>query len=151
MEDFQVEIPEIEFPEMELEMEEGADMEVGDENIEDIEVGEFESQKPSRPKVRNPNRRAPQKSEGPRIVQVKVKDYLRCSVLTLTFCNVMFLGTAALICSLQALKRKFKRDVKGARKFSCCALFANIAAVILTIITVIIVIVLKNEYFTNCM
>ncbi|XP_051987555.1 dispanin subfamily A member 2b isoform X2 [Xyrauchen texanus] len=143
MEDFQVDIPEMEFPEMEFEMEEGVDEEVGDENIEDIEVEECESQKPKK-------RRAPHKSEGLRKVQVKVKDYLCCSVLTLTFCNIMFLGSAALMCSLQALKRKFKRDVKGARKFSCCACFANIAAVILTIIMVIVIVIVLAEGSIAC-
>ncbi len=64
----------------------------------------------SRPKAGNPKHQNRQiqynppnatNRQGPRKVQVKVKDYLRCSVFTITFCNWLFLGTAALICSLK--------------------------------------------------
>ncbi|RXN36977.1 dispanin subfamily A member 2b-like protein [Labeo rohita] len=85
------------------------------------------------------NRQIQQNLQGPRKVQVKVKDYLRCSVFTITFCNCLFLGTAALICGLKAINRKYMRDVKGAKKFSCCALAANIFAIITTVITITLV------------
>ncbi|XP_073688550.1 uncharacterized protein [Garra rufa] len=99
------------------------------------------------------NRQMQQNLQGPRKVQAKVKDYLRLSVFTITFCNCLFLGMAALICSLKAINRKYRRDVKGAKKFSRCALAANICAIITTIITIIVVSVVTaivNQSFCDC-
>lgn len=107
MEDFQVEIPEIEVPEVEfcdVETEMDYELEMEDENVVDIEDGESETERQSRPKAQNPNRQIQQnrqKHQSPRKVQVKVNDYLRCSVMTATLCNCLFLGTAALMCSLK--------------------------------------------------
>ncbi|KAK9957378.1 hypothetical protein ABG768_019594 [Culter alburnus] len=157
MEDFQVEIPEIEVPEVEfcdVETEMDYELEMEDENVVDIEDGESETERQSRPKAQNPNRQIQQnrqKHQSPRKVQVKVNDYLRCSVMTVTLCNCLFLGTAALMCSLKAVNRKYKRDVNGAKKFSCCALAANIFAIITTIITIIVVsLVLPYSYKHRC-
>lgn len=107
MEDFQVEIPEIEVSEVEfcdVETDMDYELEMEDENVVDIEDGESETERPSRPKAQNPNRQIQQnrqKHQSPRKVQVKVNDYLRCSVMTATLCNSLFLGTAALMCSLK--------------------------------------------------
>ncbi len=120
MEDFQIEIPEFEIPEFEIpeievpegdfcdvEMEMDYELEMEDVNGEGIEDEESETKRPSRPKAGNPKhhiqykRQMQQNRQGPRKVQVKVKDNLRCSVFTITFCNCLFLGTAALICSLK--------------------------------------------------
>ncbi len=114
MEDFQIEIPEFEIPEIdvlegdfcdvEIEMDYELEMEDVGEGVEDEES---ETKRPSRPKAGNPKhhiqykRQMQQNRQGPRKVQVKVKDYLCCSVFTTTFCNCLFLGTAALICSLK--------------------------------------------------
>lgn len=98
MEDFQFEIPEIEIPEVEfcdVETEMDCELEMEEENGVDIEDGEFKTEKPS-----SPNRK-PKRQNHPRRVQVKVNDYMCCSVMTVTFCNCLFLGTAALKCSLQ--------------------------------------------------
>ncbi len=116
------EIPEIEVPEgdfCDVEMEMDYELEMEDDDGEGIEDEESETKRPSRPKAGNPkhqiqynrqmqhkrqiqyNRQMQQNRQGPRKVQVKVKDYLRCSVFSMTFCNCLFLGTAALICSLK--------------------------------------------------
>ncbi|RXN27188.1 dispanin subfamily A member 2b-like protein [Labeo rohita] len=149
MEDFQIEIPEIEFPEgdfcvVEMEMDYDYELEMEDDNGEGIEDEESENKRP-RPKAGNPKRQMQQNRQiqynrqGPRKVQVKVKDYLRCSVFTNAFCNFLFLGTAALMCSLKAVNSKYRRDVKRAKKFSRCALAANIFAIITTITCIIVV------------
>ncbi|RXN27187.1 hypothetical protein ROHU_005468 [Labeo rohita] len=95
-----------------MEMDCDYELEMEDDNAEDIEDEESENKRP-RPKARNPkrqiqynrqmqqNRQIQHNRQGPRKVQVKVKDYLRLSVLTVTFCNCLFLGTAALIYSLK--------------------------------------------------
>ncbi|XP_059385437.1 uncharacterized protein si:dkey-204f11.3 [Carassius carassius] len=126
-----------------------------DDIVEVKEDEDSETKRRSRPKAANlkhqiqHNRQMQHKRQGPHRVQVKVKDYLRCSVFTITFCNCLFLGTAALTCSLKAMNRKYRRDVKGAKKFSRCALAANICAIITTIITIIVVavvtVIVKNE------
>ncbi|KAF4116013.1 hypothetical protein G5714_003502 [Onychostoma macrolepis] len=121
MEDFQIEIPEFEIPEIEVpeievpegdfcEMEMDYDLEMEDDNGEGIEDKDSETKRPSRPKAGNPkqqiqyNRQMQQNRQGPLKVQVKVKDYLRLSVLTVTFCNCLFLGTAALKFSLKTME-----------------------------------------------
>ncbi|KAL1278287.1 hypothetical protein QQF64_024960 [Cirrhinus molitorella] len=156
MEDFQFEIPEIEVPEievpdgdfcdveMEMQMDYDYELEMEDDNVEVIEDEESETKRQARPKARNPkhqiqyNRQIQLNRQGPRKIQVKVKDYLRLSVFTVTFCNCLFLGTAALTYSLKAINRKCKRDVKGAKKFGHRARAANICAIITTIITIIV-------------
>ncbi|XP_056608229.1 uncharacterized protein si:dkey-204f11.3 [Triplophysa dalaica] len=143
MEGFEFEIPNIEIPDIEI-----PDIEIPDIEIPDIEIGEmetaeienpdmeFETEDRARRTNRNANRRVPQQVKGYRLV--KVKDYIRCSVCTVTFCNFMFLGTSALICSLKAIHFKIRRDVSGGRIFGCCALTANIVAIIGTIICIIV-------------
>lgn len=133
----EIEVPEIEVPEgdfCDVEMEMDYELEMEDDNVEGIEDEESETKRPSRPKAGNPkhrqmqqnrqiqynrqmqqnhqiqyNRQMPQNLQGPRKVQVKLKDYLRCSVFTITFCNCLFLGTAALICSLKV--RNFATNI----------------------------------------
>ncbi|KAL0197481.1 hypothetical protein M9458_006021 [Cirrhinus mrigala] len=114
MEDFQFEILEIEIPEgdfcdVEMEMDYDYELEMEDD-AEGIKDEESENKRP-RPKARNPkrqvqynrqmqqNRQIQHNCQGPRKVHVKVKDYLRLPVLTVTFSNCLFLGTAALIYS----------------------------------------------------
>ncbi|KAL0197478.1 hypothetical protein M9458_006018, partial [Cirrhinus mrigala] len=96
-----------------MEMDYDYELEMEDDNGEGIEDEESETKRQSRPKAGNPKRQMQQNRQiqynrkilpnlqGPRKVQVKVKDYLRCSLFTVTFCNCMFLGMAALICSLK--------------------------------------------------
>ncbi|NP_001076517.1 uncharacterized protein LOC100034401 [Danio rerio] len=141
--DFQIEAPEIEIPEIEVpdvefceEMDVDCEMEA--DNAEGNEGGievEFEIKKRPCQTPRNPNQKIQHKSQSPR--KVNVKDYLCFSVLSITLFNSLFLGTAAMCFSLKALNRKLKRDVKGAKKFSCLALAANICAVLATISTII--------------
>ncbi|XP_057203226.1 uncharacterized protein si:dkey-204f11.3 [Triplophysa rosa] len=134
MEGFVVEIPDIEIQEFEIPGMEMAEMEMAEIEILDVE---FETEDRARRTNKNANRRVLQQGKA-RLVKVKVNDYIRCSVYTVTFCNFMFLGTSALICSLKAINRKIRRDVAGARRFGCCALTANIFAIIGTIICIII-------------
>nr|XP_055049477.1 uncharacterized protein si:dkey-204f11.3 [Misgurnus anguillicaudatus] len=150
MEGFEIGIPEIEIPEIEI-----PDIEMTDMGMTEIEMTEYEIPDIEMSEIEMPEnqkRRAAQQKRGHRVVQVKVKDFIRLSVITVTFCNFMLLGTAALTCSLKAIGRKIRRDVAGAKKFACCALTANIFAIIGTIICIIVIalVLAVNRCSYNC-
>lgn len=113
MEGFDVAFPDIEIPDIEI-----PDVDIPDADISDFEIPEvdiLEIEMPEIPEMefdskarrtnRNANRRVPQQHKGNRVVKVQVNDYIRCSVCTVTFCNFMFLGTSALVCSLKVKKQ----------------------------------------------
>ncbi|KAI7803618.1 interferon-induced transmembrane protein 2-like [Triplophysa rosa] len=76
--------------------------------------------------------------EPPKVVYVryreKGKDHMCCSVFNIMFCNCLFLGLAALICSLKARNKMNEGDMVGAQKCSRCACWTNTVAVILTML-----------------
>lgn len=114
MEGFEFEIPDIEIPDIEI-----PDIEIGEMEMAEIEIPdvEFETEDRALRKIRNANRRVPQQGKGYRLV--KVKDYIRCSVCTVTFCNFMFLGTSALICSLKVKKSNLRNYIKDLNYMFC--------------------------------
>ncbi|KAL1278279.1 hypothetical protein QQF64_024952 [Cirrhinus molitorella] len=65
-------------------------------------------------------------------VKLKGKDYMCCSVFNIMFCNCLFLGCAALICSLKARSKMDEGDMVKAQKYSRRACRTNTMAVIVT-------------------
>ncbi|KAL1278278.1 hypothetical protein QQF64_024951 [Cirrhinus molitorella] len=65
-------------------------------------------------------------------LKLKGKDYMCCSVFNIMFCNCLFLGFAALICSLKARSKMNDGDMVKAQKYSQCACRTNTMAVIVT-------------------
>ncbi|KAI4897114.1 hypothetical protein NFI96_024134 [Prochilodus magdalenae] len=120
-----------------MEMTEGGDMEMmegGDMVVMEAEDcggdGHRLRFKGARPRQNN---QVPQK----RRPRVKVKDYMCFSIICNTFCNVMFLGLLALRMSMRAQQRCRQGDARGAQRYACRALYANIAALILTITLIV--------------
>ncbi|KAL1278276.1 hypothetical protein QQF64_024949 [Cirrhinus molitorella] len=73
---------------------------------------------------------------SPKVIYVRVKlkgkDYMCCSVFNIMFCNCLFLGFAALICSLKARSKMNDGDMVKAQKYSRRACRTNTMAVIVT-------------------
>ncbi|KAG9263916.1 hypothetical protein AMEX_G22082 [Astyanax mexicanus] len=125
------------------------DVEVdGVDEVYDVEEAEDEEET-ERPKFKRPKnaRQVPQKRK---IIPVKVKDYVCCSMLTMTFCNVLFLGTAAMKCSLRARQQGYRRNIAAAKRWGRYALVSSIVAVILTGILSILLIVICSRNQDRC-
>ncbi|XP_055754275.1 uncharacterized protein si:dkey-204f11.3 [Salvelinus fontinalis] len=101
------------FGEADIEMDHYGDIEEEGEEEEEEEKGDHgRSGRPRRP-------RQPQQQQALGHIGVQIKDYFCCSVFNTMFCNCLFLGLLALLCSYQVRKRMAKRDLKGAVQWSC--------------------------------
>uniref|UniRef100_A0A673ANX5 Dispanin subfamily A member 2b-like n=1 Tax=Sphaeramia orbicularis TaxID=375764 RepID=A0A673ANX5_9TELE len=85
----------------------------------------------------------PGQPAGPTVVSIREspKDHIVWSICTLFYGNPCCLGLAALIYSVKARDRKMVGDLDGARDYGTTACRLNTAAVILTILTFILIII----------
>nr|XP_055049660.1 interferon-induced transmembrane protein 3-like [Misgurnus anguillicaudatus] len=79
--------------------------------------------------------------------RVTGKDYMCCSVFNIMFCNCLFLGCAALICSLKARNKMDEGDKVGAQKYSRYACRTNTAAVLVTILALTLFLSIRFSVF----